>query len=36
MEDANWNEIAKPQINYCVKYSNLLPMVCISEEAQGL
>ena len=35
MKDANWNEISKSQINYCLKCSNLLPMFHVSEEAQG-
>lgn len=35
MKDANWNEISKSQINYCLKYSNLLSIFCMSEEVWG-
>ena len=35
MKDAKWNEIFKSQINYCLKWYNLLPIFCASEEAKG-
>lgn len=35
MKEANWNEISKSQVNYCLEYSNLLPTFCILEEAYG-